>query len=91
MEDSISTGMRVIDLAGKITYVNRAFCRMFGFDESELLGVMPPYPYWLPEELDINQRHMQQIFDGEARLPASIPGHGTRTATSSMSGCICRH
>ena len=69
MEDSISTGMRVIDMSGKITYVNRAFCRMLGFSEEELVGSMPPYPYWLQEDLDINLSHMRMIFGGEA--PAS--------------------
>ncbi len=69
MEDSISTGMRVIDQDSRITYVNRAFCRMTGFDESQLVGQVPPYLYWLPEDHDINLKHMRVTVDGEA--PAS--------------------
>ena len=69
MEDSISTGMRVIDQEGRITYVNRAFCRMIGFEESELVGQVPPYPYWLPEDHDVNLNHIRMTFAGEA--PAS--------------------
>ena len=66
MEDSISTGMRVIDQDSRITYVNRAFCRMTGFEESELVGRAPPYPYWLPEDEEINRSHVRMTTEGEA-------------------------
>lgn len=42
MEDSLTVGMRARDRAGRITYVNPAFCQMVGFDEDELIGVSPP-------------------------------------------------
>jgi len=51
MEDSMLTGMRAIDMEGRITYVNAAFCRMTGFAEHELLGAVPPYPYWTAEDI----------------------------------------
>ncbi len=66
MEDSISTGMRVIDQNSRITYVNRAFCRMTGFEESELLGQVPPYPYWLPEDEEVNLHHVRLTVGGGA-------------------------
>ncbi|MFC4621415.1 PAS domain S-box protein [Comamonas nitrativorans] len=50
MENSILTGMRALDLHGRITYVNAAFCQMTGWDEAELVGQLPPYPYWPKEE-----------------------------------------
>eukprot|EP01030_Chromulinospumella_sphaerica_P014163 gene14163-13955_t len=37
MEDSVVTGMRAIDMQGRITYVNPAFCKMTGYKESELV------------------------------------------------------
>ncbi len=46
MENSVLTGMRALDLQGRITYVNAAFCQMTGWTEEELVGKMPPYPYW---------------------------------------------
>jgi PAS domain S-box-containing protein len=52
MENSILTGMRAMDLSGKITYVNAAFCQMTGWDESELVGRTPPFPYWPDEDVD---------------------------------------
>ena len=34
MSNSVITGLRAIDLDGRITYVNAAFCRMTGFSEN---------------------------------------------------------
>ena len=45
MENSMLTGMRAMDMEGRITYVNPAFCAMTGFLESELIGRRPPFPY----------------------------------------------
>ncbi|MEO5732879.1 MAG: PAS domain-containing protein, partial [Rubrivivax sp.] len=46
MENSMPTGMRAMDLEGRITYINAAFCQMTGFTTGELVGRLPPYPYW---------------------------------------------
>ena len=49
MENSMLTGMRALDLQGRITYVNPAFCQMTGWAEDELVGRIAPFPYW-PEQ-----------------------------------------
>lgn len=69
MEDSLLTGMRVIDMDGRITYVNPAFCRMLGYSENELLGALPPYPYWPQERYAQNHMILKRILTG--RAPAS--------------------
>ena len=46
MENSMLTGMRALDMQGRITYVNAAFCQMTGWTEAELVGRTPPFPYW---------------------------------------------
>ena len=46
MENSMPTGMRALDMQGRITYVNVAFCKMTGWSEAELLGHTAPFPYW---------------------------------------------
>lgn len=69
MSDSMVTGLRAIDLEGRITFVNAAFCRMTGFTESELVGIKPPYPYWPPEEFDKLQYNIDTALAGKA--PAS--------------------
>lgn len=68
MENSMLTGMRAMDLEGRITYVNPAFCAMTGFFESELVGRLPPFPHWPPERLEENARLLQQELQG--RSPA---------------------
>ena len=68
MENSMLTGMRALDLEGRITYVNAAFCQMSGFSEGELLGCKPPYPYWPPDRIEENNRLLQQEMQG--RSPA---------------------
>jgi PAS domain S-box-containing protein len=68
MENSMLTGMRAMDLEGRITYVNPAFCAMTGFSESELIGRWPPFPYWPPERIEENTRLLQQELQG--RSPA---------------------
>ena len=66
MSQSMVTGLRAIDLKGRITFVNAAFCRMTGFDESELVGVAPPYPYWPAEEFSKLQHNIDQALAGQA-------------------------
>jgi len=46
MENSMLTGMRALDLNGRITYVNPAFCSMTGWNEADLVGAQAPFPYW---------------------------------------------
>ncbi len=68
MENSMPTGMRAMDLEGRITYVNAAFCQMTGFASTELVGKLPPYPHWPPERVEENHRLLQQELQG--RSPA---------------------
>lgn len=68
MENSMLTGLRVIDSEGRVTYVNPAFCAMTGFSEMELIGRMPPYPYWPQDRLEESNRLFQQEIQG--RSPA---------------------
>ncbi len=46
MENSMLTGMRALDMQGRITYVNAAFCQMTGWSDAELVGRTAPFPYW---------------------------------------------
>ena len=66
MEDSLTVGMRARDRAGRITYVNPAFCQMVGFDEDELIGVSPPMPFWSPEEQEKSQAINESVIAGHA-------------------------
>ena len=65
MENSILTGMRAMDMRGRITYVNAAFCQMTGWSEQELVGRVPPFPYWPDEDHDMLEEKLQQELNGE--------------------------
>jgi two-component system, LuxR family, sensor histidine kinase DctS len=65
MEDSLVTGLRARDLAGKTTYVNPAFCEMTGYSEQELIGQSPPMPYWIAERREEHERRLAQIMAGQ--------------------------
>ncbi|GGX90950.1 PAS domain-containing sensor histidine kinase [Vogesella alkaliphila] len=65
MEDSLVVGIRAIALDGRITYVNPAFCRITGYDEAELIGLLPPYPYWSPDIAHHNYDALRQTLSGE--------------------------
>ncbi len=65
MENSMSTGMRVLDLEGRIAYVNPAFCRMIGWNEADLIGRMPPFPYWVPGRYDSHLHTLQNVLSGK--------------------------
>ncbi|MBV1701688.1 MAG: PAS domain S-box protein [Hyphomicrobiales bacterium] len=63
METSLTIGMRARDLSGIITYANPAFCQMVGFSADELIGVQPPMPYWLPDQIEETlSRRNSRIF-----------------------------
>ncbi len=66
MENSMLTGMRAMDMNGRITYVNPAFCAMTGFGEAELVGLLPPFPYWPPERVEEINRLLQQELQGRS-------------------------
>jgi two-component system sensor histidine kinase DctS len=66
MEDSLETGMRAVDLEGRIVYVNPAFCRMVGYSDSELIGHLPPQPYWPADDVGRIQAKMDAARSGDA-------------------------
>lgn len=68
MEDSLSTGLRARDLAGRTTYVNPAFCAMVGWSEAELRAAEAP-PYWPPEHAALYAERQRQRLTGEAGAP----------------------
>ncbi len=64
MENSLVTGLRARDLEGRVTYVNPAFCQMVGYPPEELLGKLPPMPYWAPEAMADYQQRFAGVLAG---------------------------
>ena len=66
MENSVTIGLRAWDLAGRVLYVNDAFCSMVGYPAERLVGVSAPMPYW-PQG---NDSHIEQVH-------RDVLAHGT--------------
>ncbi len=66
MEESLITGLRAIDLTGRITYVNPAFCSMTGWSQEELVGSQAPFPYWPRDNREALQQTLALTLAGNA-------------------------
>ena len=66
MENSMLTGMRALDLQGRITYVNPAFCQMTGWDEDELVGSIAPFPYWPEQDCEWLAARLEDELQGRS-------------------------
>jgi PAS domain S-box-containing protein len=64
MENSMLTGMRALDLQGRITYVNPAFCLMTGWSEADLVGCTAPFPYWPDEDREWLAARLEDELQG---------------------------
>lgn len=65
MENSMPTGMRALDMQGRITYVNATFCQMTGWDEGELVGRTAPFPYWPEEDREMLMKRLEEELQGK--------------------------
>lgn len=66
MEDSALVGLRARDAEGRVLYVNRTFCDLVGWPAEQLLGLMPPMPYWPPEAIEEVTQRNRRTFAGQA-------------------------
>lgn len=66
MENSMLTGMRAMDLQGRITYVNAAFCQMTGWSEADLVGHTAPFPYWPDSDRDLLATKLEEELSGKS-------------------------
>ena len=69
MEDSLATGMGVIDRDGVLRHVNQGFIQMTGWSADELIGKSPPFPYWPHERRAEYLSKLAIVLAGKA--PAS--------------------
>jgi two-component system sensor histidine kinase DctS len=65
MENSLVTGLRARDLEGRITYVNPAFCQIVGYPAEEIVGKLPPMPYWAAEAMSEYEARFASVLAGK--------------------------
>ncbi|MDO9194727.1 MAG: PAS domain S-box protein, partial [Undibacterium sp.] len=80
MENSLVTGLRARDMEGRLTYVNPAFCKMVGHPAEDVIGRVPPMPYWAPEAFEEYQERFSQMLSG------SLPPEGFETIYQRANG-----
>ncbi len=62
MEDSALVALRARDFDGRLLYVNRTFCDMVGLPQDQLVGLLPPMPYWPPDALaEVAERNRRNL------------------------------
>jgi two-component system sensor histidine kinase UhpB len=52
----------VINKDNSIKYVNNALEKMTGYKSEDLIGLMPPYPWWKPEDAEEYTRHLNELM-----------------------------
>ena len=74
MENSTPVGIRAHDMEQRITYVNRAFCEMTGWSVKELIGLIPPFPFWPDSRRDELVEKMNRALKSEVVSKTGIEG-----------------
>lgn len=74
MENSTPVGIRAHDMEKRITYVNRAFCEMTGWNAEELIGLSPPFPFWPDARRDELYEKMNRALNSEVISKKGIEG-----------------
>jgi two-component system sensor histidine kinase DctS len=66
IENSLTVGLRGRDIQGRVMHVNRAFCDLVGWAPEDLLGRLPPMPYWPPDGIEMSMARHRRNMAGEA-------------------------
>jgi PAS domain S-box-containing protein len=69
VENSVPAGIAAVDLDGRQTYVNPAFCALVGWKQEDLIGAKPPFVYWPPEQVEPITSELGKLIRGHT--PAS--------------------
>jgi PAS domain S-box-containing protein len=81
LENAMTVGLRVLNLQGRIAYVNPAFCRMTGWPADELIGQGAPFSYWTQEDHAQYAAYLARELSGQAD-----PRHGMQMRVQRKDG-----
>ncbi len=66
LEESLPSGIAVMDDRGKQVYVNSAFCRLVGWSVDELIGLCPPFLYWHEDDIENINNALTRTLNNQA-------------------------
>ena len=66
MEESALVGLRARDHEGRVLYVNKKMCEMVGYSREELVGLIPPLPYWPAHAINALMAQNRHTLAGDA-------------------------
>jgi two-component system sensor histidine kinase DctS len=66
IENSLTVGLRGRDNQGRVMHVNRAFCDLVGWAPEDLLGRLPPMPYWPSDGIELRMARHRRNMAGDA-------------------------
>jgi PAS domain S-box-containing protein len=70
IENSVPAGITVVDLDGRQTYVNPAFCTMVDWKQEELIGARPPFVYWPREQIESITKQLEKLISDTSQTSA---------------------
>lgn len=62
---NLADGFFIIDAEARMLVVNETLCAITGYKKEELIGKIPPYPYWPPEEYETIGAAVQKKYGKE--------------------------
>ncbi|KWT84140.1 PAS domain-containing sensor histidine kinase [Candidatus Magnetominusculus xianensis] len=65
IEDCAVAGIAAVNLEGRLIYANPSFCKMVGYSEDELLGSLPPFKHWAPEDAANINSTLKAVLSGQ--------------------------
>lgn len=64
--EAVGVGLRVVDPQGRLVEVNPAFCAASGWSAPDLIGRLPPYPFWPQQAAGPHADYLRAVLEGQS-------------------------
>ena len=66
--ENAAVGLAHMSVDGRWLRVNRKLCDITGYSAEELVGQLPPYPYWHPDDMEKHWQDNAAVLSGKSAL-----------------------
>jgi PAS domain S-box-containing protein len=70
---SLHEGVITLGPDGEVLQVNPRWCEITGFSAQDVIGLKPPYPWWLPEQVAEGMTRFGAILAAEPSFESDVP------------------